>query len=168
MLGQLHDAGNTTTLAHYLELLNGAGLIAGLPKFSGKRVMQTSSSPKVQVLNTALMSAISSHSFETARQDREYWGRLVESVVGAHLVNSSRGKSIEVFYWLERNQEVDFVLRSGANIAAFEVKSGRKKERLTGMEAFARAFQVKRQLLVGSDGIPVDEFLSAPVETWLK
>ena len=168
MLGQLHDAGNTTTLAHYLELLNGAGLIAGLPKFSGKRVMQRSSSPKIQVLNTALMSAVSNHSFETARQDREYWGRLVESVVGAHLVNSSRGRNIELFYWLERNQEVDFVLRTGTSVTAIEVKSGRKKERLTGMEAFSRAFQVKRQLLVGSGGIPVDEFLSAPVETWVK
>jgi hypothetical protein len=168
MLGHLHDAGNTTTLAHYLELLNGAGLIAGLPKFSGKRIMQRSSSPKVQVLNTALMSAVSNHSFETARQDRKYWGRLVESAVGAHLLNSSRGKSIEVFYWLERNQEVDFVLRTGTSVVAIEVKSGRNKERLTGTEVFSRAFRVKRQLLVGSDGIPVDEFLSAPVEKWVK
>ena len=168
MLGQLHDAGNTTTLAHYLELLNGAGLIAGLPKFSGKRVMQRSSSPKVQVLNTALMSAVSNLSFEAARQDRDYWGRLVESAVGSHLINSTRGKNIEVFYWLERSQEVDFVLRSGANIVAIEVKSGRKRERLTGIEAFSRAFRVKRQLLVGSQGIPLAEFLSTPVEAWVK
>ena len=168
MLGQLQDAGNTTTLAHYLELLNGAGLIAGLPKFSGKRIMQRSSSPKVQVLNTALMSAVSGHSFQTARQDREYWGRLVESVIGAHLINNSRGKNVEVFYWLERNREVDFVLRTGANIVAIEVKSGRKRERLAGMEVFSRAFRVKRQLLIGTGGIPVDEFLSEPMETWLR
>ena len=168
MLGQLQDAGNTTTLAHYLELLNGAGLIAGLPKFSGKRIMQRSSSPKVQVLNTALMSAVSGHSFQTARQDREYWGRLVESVIGAHLINNSRGKNVEVFYWLERNREVDFVLRTGANIVAIEVKSGRKRERLAGMEVFSRTFRVKRQLLIGTGGIPVDEFLSEPMETWLR
>ena len=168
MLGQLQDAGNTTTLAHYLELLNGAGLIAGLPKFSGKRIMQRSSSPKVQVLNTALMSAVSGHSFQTARQDREYWGRLVESVIGAHLINNSRGKNVEVFYWLERNREVDFVLRTGANIVAIEVKSGRKREHLAGMEVFSRAFRVKRQLLIGTGGIPVDEFLSDPMETWLR
>ena len=168
MLGQLQVAGNTTTLAHYLELLNGAGLIAGLPKFSGKRIMQRSSSPKVQVLNTALMSAVSGHSFQTARQDREYWGRLVESVIGAHLINNSRGKNVEVFYWLERNREVDFVLRTGANIVAIEVKSGRKREHLAGMEVFSRAFRVKRQLLIGTGGIPVDEFLSEPMETWLR
>ena len=30
MLGQLQDAGNTTTLAHYLELLAGAGMLKGV------------------------------------------------------------------------------------------------------------------------------------------
>lgn len=168
MLGQLHDAGNTTTLAHYLDLLNGAGLIAGLSKFSGKRVRQRSSSPKLQVLNTALMSASSRLSFEAAQQDRDYWGRLVESAVGAYLVNSTRGKNIEVLYWLERNQEVDFVLRAGNNLVAIEVKSGRRRERLLGMEAFSKAFRVKRQLLVGNQGVPVEEFLLTPIEHWLS
>jgi len=168
MLGQLHDAGNTTTLAHYLDLLNGAGLITGLPKFSGKRVRQRSSSPKILVLNTALMSASSHLSFEAVQQDRDYWGRLVESAVGAYLVNSIRGKNIEVFYWLERNQEVDFVLRAGNNLVAIEVKSGRRKERFIGMEAFSKAFRVKRQLLVGNQGIPVEEFLLTPIEHWLS
>ena len=168
MLGQLHDAGNTTTLAHYLDLLNGAGLISGLSKFSGKRVKQRSSSPKIQVLNTALMSASSHLSFEAAQQERDYWGRLVESAVGAHLVNSTRGKNIEVFYWLERNQEVDFILRAGNNVAAIEVKSGRRRERLFGIEAFSKAFRVKRQLWVGEQGIPVGEFLSTPIERWLR
>lgn len=168
MLGQLHDAGNTTTLAHYLDLLNGAGLIAGLSKFSGKRVRQRSSSPKLQVLNTALMSASSHLSFEAAQQDRDYWGRLVESAVGAYLVNSTRGKNIEVLYWLERNQEVDFVLRAGNNLVAIEVKSGRRRERLLGMEAFSKAFRVKRQLLVGNQGIRVEEFLLTPIERWLS
>jgi len=168
MLGQLHDAGNTTTLAHYLDLLNGAGLIAGLAKFSGKQVKQRASSPKIQVLNTALMSASAHLSFEGAQQDRDYWGRLVETAVGAHLVNSTRGKKIEVFYWLERNQEVDFVVSAGKTVVAMEVKSGRRRERLVGMEAFAKAFRVKRQLLVGEEGIPVKEFLSTPIEHWLR
>lgn len=168
MLGQLHDAGNTTTLAHYLDLLNWAGLIAGLSKFSGKRVRQRSSSPKIQVLNTALMSASSHLSFEAAQQDRDYWGRLVESAVGAHLVNSTKVKNIEVFYWLERNHEVDFVLRAGNNLVAIEVKSGRKRERPIGMEAFSKAFRVRRQLLVGNQGIPVEEFLLTPPEHWVS
>jgi len=168
MLGQLHDAGNTTTLAHYLDLLNGAGLIAGLSKFSGKHVRQRASSPKIQALNTALMSAPSNLSFEAAQHDRDYWGRLIESAVGAHLVNSSRGKNIEVFYWLERNQEVDFVLLSGKNLIAIEVKSGGKKQRFPGMNAFCKAFEVKHQLLVGGQGIPVGEFLATPIEHWVS
>lgn len=168
MVGQLHDAGNTTTLAHYLDLLNGAGLIAGLSKFSGKRIRQRSSSPKIQVLNTALMSAPSRLTLDTAQQNREYWGRLVESAVGAHLVNRAREKNVEVYYWLDRNQEVDFVLRGRSGLVAIEVKTGRRRERLAGMVAFSKAFKVKRQLLVGSGGIPVKEFLEAPIEHWLR
>ena len=89
MLGQLHDAGNTTTLAHYLELLAGAGLLTGLPKFSGNVVRRRGSSPKLQVLNTALATAQSGRSFADARADGEAWGRLVESAVGAHLANAA-------------------------------------------------------------------------------
>lgn len=167
MLGQLHDAGNTTTLAHYLHLLEGAGLVLGLPKYSGKRVRQRASSPKLQVLNTALMTATSPYSLESARKDWEYWGRLVESAAGAYLVNSVRGTKMEVFYWLERNQEVDFVLRSGKELAAFEVKSGRTRTSLRGMTAFSNAFRPKRQLLIGQEGIPLEEFLTTPVDRFL-
>jgi hypothetical protein len=167
MVGQLHDAGNTTTLAHYLDLLDGAGLITGLSKFSGKRIKQRSSSPKIQVLNTALMSAPSHLTLETAQKDREYWGRLVESAIGAHLVNSAREKNFEVHYWLDRNHEVDFVLRGRGQLVAIEVKTGRRRERLAGMDAFSKAFKVDHQLLVGSSGIPVKEFLEAPIEHWL-
>jgi predicted AAA+ superfamily ATPase len=168
MLGQFQDAGNTVTLAHYLQLLHGAGMVAGLPKFSGGQVRQRGSSPKVQVLNTALMTAHAGLSFVEARQDGNHWGRLVESAIGAHLLNSGMGSGIEVAYWRDRNQEVDFVLRRGKTIVALEVKSGRGQDTLPGMSAFARQFKPKRRLLVGGQGIPLDEFLSKPVEHWLK
>lgn len=168
MLGQLHEAGNTTTLAHYLSLLEGAGLVAGLPKFSGKQVRQRASSPKLQVMNTALMTAPSPYSLLSAQRDREYWGRLVESAIGAHLLNSTRGKKIEIFYWLERNQEVDFLMRSGKDLVCLEGKSGRVRQRLSGMMAFTKAFKVKRQLLIGQEGIPLKEFLTKPVEYWFE
>ncbi len=167
MLGQLHEAGNTTTLAHYLNLLEGAGLVAGLSKFSGKQIRQRASSPKLQVMNTALMTAPSPYSLLSAQKDPEYWGRLVESVIGAHLLNSTRGKKIDIFYWLERNQEVDFIMRSGKDLVCLEVKSGRMRQRLSGMAAFTKAFKVKRQLLVGREGISLEEFLARPVEHWL-
>jgi hypothetical protein len=163
MLGQLHDAGNTTTLAHYLELLGGAGLLTGLAKYSGRAVRQRGSSPKLQVLNTALMSAQSGLSLDEARADREFWGRLVESAVGAHLANAAAAGECDLFYWREGNQEVDFVARVGRTLTAIEVKSGRTRDAQPGLTAFAEAFKPARKLLVGGDGIRVEDFLLAPV-----
>lgn len=167
MLGQLMDAGNTTTLAHYLELLQGAGMLAGLSKYAHGRVRQRGSSPKLQVMNTALMSAQDHRSLKEARQDGDHWGRLVESCVGAHLLNSSLGTNIQVAYWRERNQEVDFVLQQGKTTVAVEVKSGGRREVFPGMGAFARQFKPHRQLQVGGQGIPVEEFLSKAAAHWL-
>ncbi|MBM3705408.1 MAG: ATP-binding protein [Actinobacteria bacterium] len=168
MTGQLQDAGNTTTLAHYLELLNGAGLLSGLNKYSGKAHRKRSSSPKLLVLNTALMSALSGFSYKEAIHDRQYWGRLTETAVGAHLVNDSKGKDISVYYWLNRNKDVDYVLESGDTLVAIEVKSGKKRNTLEGMEEFCRTFKVKRQLLVGQQRIAIGEFLASPIEKWMK
>lgn len=168
MIGQLQDAGNTTTLAHYLELLAGAGMLTGLHKFAAHRVRERASSPKLQVLNTALLSAQSPFTFEEARKDRESWGRLVESAVGAHLVNSVAGTGVELFYWRERSREVDFVLQSGKTVVAVEVKSGALKEGLPGMDAFEKAFKPKRKLLVGEDGIPLEKFLLTPATKWVS
>jgi predicted AAA+ superfamily ATPase len=168
MLGQLQDAGNATTLAHYLDLLAGAGMLTGLQKYSGAAVRQRGSSPKLQVLNTALMTAQSGLSPDEARADREYWGRLVESAVGAHLANAAAGGECEVFYWRERSREVDFVARRGRRVVAIEVKSGRAPDALAGLAAFSDAFKPAGTLLVGGTGIPVEEFLEQPVEHWLR
>jgi len=167
MLGQLHDAGNTTTLAHYLYLLECAGMVAGLQKHSGQRVRQRGSSPKLQVLNTALMTAPTAYSLSDAIDDRTFWGRLIESAVGAHLVNGAASSRIEVFYRRERNREVDFVLRRGKSVTAIEVKSGSSKGILPGMLLFERAFNPQKSLLVGEGGISLEEFLSSPVESWV-
>ncbi len=167
MIGQLTDAGNTTTLAHYLELLNGAGMLTGLSKYSHGGVRQRGSSPKLQVLNTGLASALDHRSLSEARHEGDYWGRLVESCIGAHLLNSSLGTEIEVMYWRERNLEVDFVLQRGRTVVAIEVKSGARRQSLPGMEAFARIAKPRRQLLVGGQGIPIEEFLSHPAAHWM-
>lgn len=167
MIGQLQDAGNTTTLAHYLDLLAGASILVGLHKFTGAAVRSRASSPKLQVLDTALFSALAGYTFDEARSDREHWGRLVESAVGAHLANAAQSGECELFYWRDRNREVDFVVRAGRRVTAIEVKSGRAAETLQGMEAFAAAFKPQRKLLVGADGIPVEEFLTRPVSHWV-
>ncbi len=168
MLGQLHEAGNTTTLAHYLDLLAAGGMLTGLPKFAGQAARSRASSPKFQVLNTALMTSQAGLTLEQARSDREFWGRLVESAVGAHLRNGAEGAAYEVFYWRDRNREVDFVVRAGRALTAIEVKSGRASDALPGIAAFADAFKPKRALLVGAGGISIEEFLLQPMEHWLK
>jgi len=168
MLGQLQDAGNATTLAHYLELLSGAGMLAGLQKFAGAAARSRGSIPKLQVLNTALMTAQSGLAIEEARADREFWGRLTESAVGAHLANAAASGDCELYYWRERDREVDFVARAGRAVTAIEVKSGRARDAQPGLEAFAQAFKPRRRLLVGGDGIALEEFLARPVEHWLQ
>jgi len=164
MLGQLHDAGNTTTLAHYLELLGGAGMVTGVPKFAGSRIRTRASSPKLLALNTALMSLHSGRSFREARAEPDWWGRLVETAVGAHLLNSE----IETYYWRERSREVDFVTRAGRTLTALEVASGARKSSLPGVAEFGRRHPGARSLLVGGQGIPVAEFLAASPERWLR
>ncbi len=163
MLGQLQDAGNTTTLAHYLELLQTAGLVAGLQKYSGSEARRRGSSPKLLVLNTALMTATSGLSFHEARREPDVWGRIVETAVGAHLAASP---DIELGYWRERNREVDFVARSGRQLVAIEVTAGRRKDALPGLDELSRRYGA-RSLLVGGPGLPLEEFLASPPERWL-
>lgn len=168
MLGQLHDAGNATTLAHYLDLLGGAGLVTGLQKYAGDFARIRGSSPKLQVLNTVLLTAQSGLTLAEARADGEFWGRLVESAVGAHLANAAAAGECALYYWRERNQEVDFVAKAGRRLAAIEVKSGRAPQAHRGMAAFAAAFKPQRSLLVGGDGIELGEFLSRPASHWIS
>ncbi len=166
MVGQLQDAGNTTTLAHYLELLGGAGMVTGLQKYSGSRVRQRGSIPKLLVLNTALMTATAGRSLRDARADSDWWGRVVESAIGAHLVVTC-SSDVEISYWRAGNQEVDFVLKREDEILALEVTSGRRKASLSGLAAFVDRFGPARTLLVGGQGIPLEEFLLADGDTWL-
>jgi predicted AAA+ superfamily ATPase len=163
MLGQLQDAGNTTTLAHYLDLLAAAGMVCGLPKFSGDAARTRASSPKFQVLNTALMTVCCGDTFVEARADTEFWGRLVESAVGAHLANAAQRRECVLHYWRERNMEVDFIVRVGRKLIALEVKSGRIPVVHSGASAFVNAFHPHKSLLVGADGLDVATFLAKPV-----
>jgi len=164
MIGQLQDVGNTTTLAHYLNLLRGAGLLVGLAKYAGEKVRQRASSPKLLVLNTGLMTATAYESLQDTRNNPKLWGRLVETAVGASLFNSVIGKNIDLFYWAGRNRELDFVLSRGNELIAIEVKTTAHKTRLPGIAEFSKQFPAAKKLLVGNQGIPLEEFLLTPVE----
>lgn len=163
MLGQLHDAGNTTTLAHYLDLLGGAGLLVGLQKYSGSTPRKRASSPKLQVLNNALLTVTSDIRPDEVDEDPALRGWLVESAVGAHLANAAAGGAFDIHYWRERGDEVDFVIERRGALTAIEVKSGRARGARSGLAAFAARYEKVRKLFVGGDGIDVEEFLlSAP------
>jgi predicted AAA+ superfamily ATPase len=164
MLGQFHDAGNTTTLANYLHLLSQAGLLSGLEKFSGNKIMRRASSPKFQVQNTALISPQRSETLLQIQQQPEQWGRIVESAVGAHLLNNALTDDYNLYYWLEGNDEVDFVMEKRGKIIALEVKSGHWSSN-KGMSTFDSKFKPDRALLLGMQGISIEDFLRLrPVE----
>lgn len=167
MLGQLQDAGNTTTLAHYLSLTREVGLIAGLSKYSVGEIRQRASSPKLNVMNSAIISAFSSYTFEDAQNDRSHWGRLVESAVGAHLLNTD-DDLVQVHYWRENNKEVDFVLRWGKKLIPIEVKSAEQHGELQGLNAFCEHYDVLRKIVVSPNEILLSDFLSQPVRHWFE
>ena len=167
MLGQLQDAGNTTTLARYLDLLSNAGLLTGLQNWANQPFRRRASSPKLNVLNTALMTAGSGYSLEEAQADRTFWGRIVESAVGAHLINSA-SSDIHVHYWRQQPFEVDFILQRADRVVAFEVKSGQNTGELRGLEEFQKRFHPRDALVVGAGGIALNEFLATPAAEWLE
>ena len=168
LVGRLRGTGHTTTVAHYLELLSDAGIVAQLPKYSGSAVRRTESHPKLNVLNTGLMTALSGYSLEQARADRTFWGRLVESAVGAHLHNTLE-VSMRLAYWRDDPHEVDFVLAQGPRVLGIEVKSSQRVRALPGLAAFEKRFPRARTLLVGGrGGLPLNEFLAQSASFWLE
>lgn len=158
IIGQLHDAGNTTTLANYLKLLSDCGLLGGLEKYTGSIIRQRSSSPKFQVYNNALLTSQDDETYATAIVNPKLWGRLVESSVGAHLLNYSISERYNLYYWREGVNEVDFILEKGDKIIGLEVKSGASADN-AAMGIFNEKFHPNKMLLVGTGGIPYDEFL---------
>jgi predicted AAA+ superfamily ATPase len=158
IMGQLQDAGNTTTLSHYLNLLGTAGLLGGLEKYSPNMIRKRSSSPKFQVYNNALVSSRHSENFSSIQINPSEWGRIVESAVGAHLINHAQEKKFQLYYWRERNEEVDYILERKGSIIALEVKTSYSKMP-SGMNSFQKKFSPDKVFMVGSNGIPWEEFL---------
>lgn len=161
MLGQLQDAGNSTTLAHYLKVLEGAFLVSGLELFSKGQIKKRGSSPKLILWNNALINSLSLKSFKKSLEDQNWWGRLIENAVGAHLLNYLSTSEWSISYWRDGDIEVDFVLSHGEKIIALEVKSG-STIRKTGLEFFKKKYPSAKILLIGQGGLPLEEFFSTP------
>lgn len=124
MMGQLSEAGNTTTIAHYLHLLSAAYLLSTLQRWSGNKIRQRGSIPKIILRDNSLANAMTLPSGGEELQNPAWRGRLVENAVGAALVTLAEQSGGELFYWRERDEEVDYVFKIGKKILAIEVKSG--------------------------------------------
>ena len=157
LLGQLQDAKNTTTVAHYLELLSQAGLLVGLQKFAIDKARKRSSSPKWQVMNNALLSAQSSTSFESIQINKALWGRWVESAIGCHLI-AHLSNDIDIFYWNESNAEVDFIIKKDDKYIALEVKL--TKDRVSGLTQFSKTFKPHKVYQLGTSGLSWKDIIS--------
>jgi predicted AAA+ superfamily ATPase len=157
LMGQLQDAGNTTTLAHYLNLMDQAELLCGLEKYSVSQVRKKGSSPKFQTFNAALVNCYRTEILQMAKQNGQLWGRVVESAVGTHLL-SFRNESFKLYYWRDGNNEVDFIMEYGNKIVALEVKTGNHIR--SGMPAFIQNFKPHRSYIIGEGGIPWQQFLA--------
>lgn len=166
MLGQLTDAGNTTTLAHYLTLLETAFLISGLEIFSKGKPRKRGSSPKFVLWNNALINASSLKSYKQLQNDPAWRGRLVENAVGAKLLNDLQGLPWVVTYWRKGDAEIDYVVTHGTISIGIEVKSGRSGKQ-SGMNIFKKAYPKAKTLLIGEGGIPLQEFFDQPAANWL-
>ncbi|MDP2181779.1 MAG: ATP-binding protein, partial [Actinomycetota bacterium] len=163
MVGQLQDAGNTVTVAHYLDVLGASGLVTGLQKYSGEALRRRRSTPKLAVYNTALVSALDPRGLASARADSAYWGHLVEAAIGARLLATALEHGGQVFYWRNRGREVDYVYLRDTRVTAIEVKSGGRMGVPAGLAAFREAFPGKdvATIVVGSGGVPLEEFMIA-------
>ena len=159
MLGSLQDAGNTATLSGYIELLGQSCLLCGLQKYSVDMARRKASIPKFQVYNNALKTVYSPLTFSQSIVDRKAWGRIFESAVGAYIVSQAFIHRFDVFYWRERNDEVDFILRKKQSVVAVEVKSNAEK-RTDGLDRFRRMFRPEAAFIVGDGGVSPEEFLS--------
>jgi uncharacterized protein len=157
MLGQLQDAGNTTTLAHYLTLLESAFLLSGLSLYKRGIKVRRASSPKLILWNNALVTAVTGVSYEDARQDHGFWGRLVENAVGAHLLKNGEGLPYRVFYWRHSNNEVDFIVEGARKTWAIEVKSAGPAKR-SGVRAFSSVYPQAQPVIIGPGGIDLKDF----------
>jgi uncharacterized protein len=162
MIGQLQDAGNTTTVAHYLELLDRAGMVRGLQKFASDQARIRRSSPRLAVHDTSLMAYATGATRQMLLEDPQRRSHLVESAIGAFLIAQSVENGFDLFWYrTKEGKEVDFVVQKADAVAAIEVESGRVRS-LDGALAFLKSFPDAQALVIGKD-CSIEEFLCGTV-----
>lgn len=159
MLGQLNDAGNTTTVANYLKILSDSGMLCALQKFSNDQARKRASAPKFQVYNNALHSLYAFNTLEELTLLPKQWGRHFESAIGAHLASFAFTERYNLYYWRDNNMEVDYILQKNGKLIAIEVKSNNESH-TAGLDAFNQRFHPQSTIIVGQSGMSAEDFLS--------
>lgn len=159
MLGQLNDAGNTTTVANYLKILSDSGMLCALQKFSNDQARKRASAPKFQVYNNALHSLYAFNTLEELALLPKQWGRHFESAIGAHLASFAFTERYNLYYWRDNNMEVDYILQKNGKLIAIEVKSNNESH-TAGLDAFNQRFHPQSIIIVGQSGMSAEDFLS--------
>lgn len=167
IVAQLQDAGNVTTLAGYLHLLDECGLLCGLQKYAENEARKYNSVPKFQVHNNALRNVYADEDFSEMIEDPKAWGRFVESAVGAFLVSQAQIYDYKVYYWRNNKDEVDFVLTRRNKKVAIEVKSGRRSTN-EGLAKFKALYKPHAAMVVGTGGLPFEDFFSLDLNILFK
>ena len=144
LLGQLQDRGNTDLIKTYISLYEKAFLFKSLEKFSSKAVKIKASAPKILPLSPC---------FFLLSQQNQLPSRIFEATVGAQLLRLPG----DLYYWREKNKEVDFVFYFKHKIYGVEVKFGKKKS-FSGMEFFLNKFKGARPVFIDKDNYEI--FLS--------
>lgn len=157
MIGQLQDAGNTTTIAFYLRLLANAFLLAPLEKYSGSRIKQRGSTPKILVLDNSLIIATVGQGFKETMKNKAFRGRLLENAVGAKIYSLLQELGGELFYWRERDNEVDYVVKLKNRLIAIEVKSSNQIENQEALEQFAKRYPAAEKVLIQANAESEDK-----------
>jgi len=147
--GQLADRGALETVAHYLDLLHDAYLIAPLEKFARRAVRRRGAPPKLVTLNNALLSALHPDGPPDENRDAPRFGAWIENACLASALN--RGQRVS--YWREEPLEVDGVIEGSWGAWAIEIKSKPFHSRdLAGLFEFCRRHQAFRPLVVTRPG----------------
>ena len=163
VLGMLSDAGNATTLVSYVKVLDESRLLCTLQQYAKDTARKYKSTPKFQVYNTGLFSALAAGSFESTYLNSSKWGRFVESAVGAHLMNLADALDLKIYYWRHNDDEVDYIVERNDKLFAIEVKSGSKSTN-KGLSEFSKLYKPTSAFIVGTGGIPLEDFLSSDLK----
>ena len=165
----LLDSGDSkSAVSHYLCKLAHTGLIGIIGKFDNLQMNSANSSPKLLVRDTSLMTAFSCLSFSEVEKDPVFFSHLKKTAVGAHLINGTIDSDIEVFYWLDRNRHVDYILQRGRDIIMIEVLTNASQFRYDGYSIFAQKYHPKRHIVVGDTNVDLSRFFATSPIEWFK